>query len=250
MVTLQKVDNAIRFTFEQSSFYLYNDGTVDVPLNALTLVLDEADMANFVKASSNDNLFSIPMSELSQFADKAALQSWFEENAYGSAGVTPEDVQTAIDTALIPVNQDITDLSNEMAAKEEVTARALHDLHENKQDKLTAGSGITIVDNVISAEGGSSVTVDPTLDSGSTNPVANSAITNGFNDYTLKADRDDGIERYFYVSSPARPYGSQAIWNFSINGRCPLSQETGGDNAAIDKFKLVILLLYGVCGLF
>lgn len=264
MVSIQKVDNAIRFTFENSSFYLYNDGTVNVPLNALTLVLDEADMANFVKASSNDNLFSIPMSELSQFADKAALQSWFEENAYGGGGITPEEVAEMIDEAVAPVEDDIETIADDINEKEEVVARALTDLHENKldvsaytptdlsqywtsaqteaaistatsgkQDTLTAGSGISINNDVIS------VTVDPTLDSGSTNPVANSVITNGFNAYTLKANNEDGIKRYFYVSSPASPYGGQAIWNFSINGRCPLSQQTGGSNTAIDKFKLV-----------
>ena len=88
-------------------------------------------------------------------------------------------------------------------------------------------------------QGGGGVTVDPSLNTGSTNPVANSAITNGFNEYTLKADSEDGIKRYFYVSSPANPYGNQAIWNFSINGRCPLTRQTGGANSTIDKFYLV-----------
>ena len=46
-----------------------------------------------------------------------------------------------------------------------------------KQDALSAGTGIDITDNVISVTGGSSITIDPSLDSGSTNPVANSAIT-------------------------------------------------------------------------
>lgn len=52
----------------------------------------------------------------------------------------------------------------------------------SKQTTLTAGTGISIVDNVISATGGGgSITIDPTLDSGSTNPVANSAITTAIN---------------------------------------------------------------------
>lgn len=52
----------------------------------------------------------------------------------------------------------------------------------SKQTTLTAGTNITIVDNVISATGGGGgVTVDPSLDSGSTNPVANSAITTAIN---------------------------------------------------------------------
>lgn len=45
-----------------------------------------------------------------------------------------------------------------------------------KQDTLVAGSGITISGNVISAEA-QPIIVDPSLDSGSTNAVANSAIT-------------------------------------------------------------------------
>lgn len=44
-----------------------------------------------------------------------------------------------------------------------------------KQDTLVAGSGITISGNVISAEA-QPIIVDPSLDSGSTNAVANSAI--------------------------------------------------------------------------
>lgn len=265
MVSIEKVDNAIRFTFEQSSFYLYNDGTVNVPLNALTLVLDEADMANFVKASSNDNLFSIPMSELSQFADKAALQSWFEENAYGGGGITPEEVAEMIDEAVAPVEDDIETIADDINEKEEVVARALTDLHENKldvsaytptdlsqywtsaqteaaistatsgkQDTLTAGSGISINNDVIS------VTVDPTLDSGSTNPVANSAITAGI------AEKVDNIRTITSVDTNNKPIGiinqqkgnsetGKALFG-SINGVRILQ---GSDIYNVNHFNLV-----------
>ena len=54
-----------------------------------------------------------------------------------------------------------------------------------KQDTLSAGTGIDITNNVISATGGGSITIDPSLDSGSTNAVANSAITTAIN---AKAD--------------------------------------------------------------
>ena len=50
-----------------------------------------------------------------------------------------------------------------------------------KQDTLSAGTNITIVDNVISAEGGGSITIDPSLNTSSNNAVANSAITNAIN---------------------------------------------------------------------
>lgn len=106
-------------------------------------------------------------------------------------------------------------------------------------NKLSAGTNITIVDNVISAEGGGSITIDPSLDSGSTNAVANSAITNGFDTYTCQKNNDNGEVRYFYFPTPSHPYGGTAIIkNFSINGRCPLTQ-TNGSNSYIDKFSLV-----------
>lgn len=57
-----------------------------------------------------------------------------------------------------------------------------------KQDTLIAGTNITISGNVISAQGGGSIDIDPSLDSGSTNAVANSAITAALND---KADKSD-----------------------------------------------------------
>ena len=57
-----------------------------------------------------------------------------------------------------------------------------------KQDTLIAGTNITISGNVISAQGGGSIDIDPSLDSGSTNAVANSAITAALNG---KADKSD-----------------------------------------------------------
>lgn len=118
---------------------------------------------------------------------------------------------------------------------------AVADALSGKQDTLIAGSGITISGNVISADGGGgSITIDPTLDSGSTNAVANSAITDAFNVYTLRRNNENGEVRYFYVPSPSQPYGGegQLFSNFSINGRCPLTK-SNGTNDYIDKFSLV-----------
>ena len=52
----------------------------------------------------------------------------------------------------------------------------LQEALDNKQDILSAGTGIEISGNVISATGGGSITVDSALDSGSTNPVENQAL--------------------------------------------------------------------------
>lgn len=109
-----------------------------------------------------------------------------------------------------------------------------------KQDALSAGTGIEISGNVISATGGGggSVTVDDALSTTSENPVANSAITNGFNNYTCFSDSLNGEVRYFSFSTPNRPNGKISISNFSINGRCPLTK-SNGTNEYIDKFSLV-----------
>ena len=74
---------------------------------------------------------------------------------------------------------------------ERITAAALNDLEVNKQDVLTAGQGIDITNNVISAT--LDVTVDDVLDSGSTNPVANSAITSEFDEIKNIIDENELI---------------------------------------------------------
>ena len=57
-------------------------------------------------------------------------------------------------------------------------------INDKKQDKLTAGSNITISENTISA----TVTVDSTLSDSSTNPVQNQVITNAL---STKANASD-----------------------------------------------------------
>lgn len=119
---------------------------------------------------------------------------------------------------------------------------ARHNAFEIRQNGdiyiTSGGTDIKLQDNLGGGGGGGSITIDPSLDSGSTNPVANSAITNAFNSYTAKKDYLNGEVRYFYWSTPSYPFGSTIIANFSINGRCPLTR-TNGTNEFIDKFSLV-----------
>ena len=71
-------------------------------------------------------------------------------------------------------------------ANEMVTSAALNDLNENKQDVLSAGTGIIINGNVISSTAIGDV--DPLLDLESNNPVANSAITIAINSKANSGD--------------------------------------------------------------
>ena len=83
MITLTKNENTIVFTFEDNDHYL-QDGTIEVPVNSLTLVTDNSQMANFKKSASNDIFISATYAELGM--SKSELESWFKENACGSTG--------------------------------------------------------------------------------------------------------------------------------------------------------------------
>lgn len=96
----------------------------------------------------------------------------------------------------------VTALSAKVDTNEEVTSRALNEVNDalsgkadtnsvytktevdnalsGKQDTLSAGTNITIVDNVISAEGGANVV--QTTGSSSADVMSQSAVTNGLND--------------------------------------------------------------------
>ena len=113
MITLTKSGNAIVFTFDDNDHYL-NDGTIAVPVNSLTLVTDESQMATFRKSASNDIFISATYDELGM--SKADLESWFKENACGSTGgggggVTSGEVQTMIDES-ISGKADTSDVQN------------------------------------------------------------------------------------------------------------------------------------------
>lgn len=69
-----------------------------------------------------------------------------------------------------------------------------------KQDTLVSGTNIKTINNEsilgsgnIIIEGGGSITIDPSLDSGSTNAVANSAITTEFNNIEDRLAEDEEV---------------------------------------------------------
>lgn len=77
-----------------------------------------------------------------------------------------------------------------------------------KQDTLVSGTNIKTINNtsilgsgnIDIQGGGGSITIDPSLDSGSTNPVANSAITQNFYNYAKfvgDASNGYGVNVYF-----------------------------------------------------
>lgn len=177
MITVTKQSNSVLFEFENNPHYL-QQGTMEVPFNSLILVEDESDMLTFRKASTNDILFSAMFTEFSSLGNTkedvvSALEDMMFAEGGSGGGVDPEDVVEIVESAL-------TDYWTSAQ-----TQSAINQASSGKQDTLISGTNIKTINNEsllgsgnITISGGGSITIDPTLDSGSTNAVANSAITN------------------------------------------------------------------------
>ena len=99
MVKLEKNgDSAIRFTFTDSDHYLYKDGYIVVPINALSLVIDESEMVTFKKSATGDPFISF-RADNSNLGTKEAIEQFYKENMVGAGGLSEEEVQDMIDSA-------------------------------------------------------------------------------------------------------------------------------------------------------
>lgn len=96
MISLSKSGSTVIFDFNNNSGYLQN-GTIEVPVNSLSLVIDSSDMVTFKKSASNDIFVSALASDFGM--TKAELEAWYKENMVGETGgggVTSGEVQTMI----------------------------------------------------------------------------------------------------------------------------------------------------------
>lgn len=113
MITLSKSGNSVTFTFDENSGYLQN-GTIDVPINSLALIIDESDMATFRKSASNDIFISARYEEFGM--SKAELEAWYKANMVGSSGggggVTPQEVEEMIDEAVSGKAESVSAVSS------------------------------------------------------------------------------------------------------------------------------------------
>lgn len=83
MISLSKSGSTVTFTFDDNSGYLQN-GTIEVPVNSLSLVIDESNMVTFKKSASNDVFVSANIAEFGM--SKSELESWYKDNMVGSTG--------------------------------------------------------------------------------------------------------------------------------------------------------------------
>ena len=128
MVNISKQDNGLVFVFTDSQRYLFNDGQITVPVDSLSLIVDESDLITLTKSASNDPFISFLVSE-SNFESKEAFISWFKENAVGAAGgVTEEEVNELIDEALEDyyttdeIDAAMSSLTDDIATKQDTSA--------------------------------------------------------------------------------------------------------------------------------
>lgn len=95
------------------------------------------------------------------------------------SGVTVDQTLDTSSTNAIANSAVATALNSKAdssALSDYATTTAMNTALAGKQDTLTAGTNITITNNVISATGGSQITVDSALSSTSENPVQNKVI--------------------------------------------------------------------------
>lgn len=113
-----------------------------------------------------------------------------------------------------------------------------------KQPTLVSGTNIKTINNEsilgegnIDIQGGSSVNVVQDIGTSTSDVMSQDAVTKAFNEYTVSANYDGEIIRWWQWR---RPNGSKAIYNFSINGKLPLSrQQSDTDVSSIFNFHLV-----------
>ena len=155
MITLSKSGNTITFTFDENSGYLQN-GTIDVPINSLSLVMDESDMATFKKSASNDIFISARYEEFGM--SKSDLETWYKNNMVGSTGgggggVTPQEVEEMIDEAVSGKadTSAVTEAISEATSGKVDTSTyntytaATNTALNGKQNTLIAGDSIKLV---------------------------------------------------------------------------------------------------------
>lgn len=129
MITLTKNGNAVKFLFEDSQHYLIGDGEIEVPVNSLSLIIDESEMVTFKKASSDDIFVSFNPAD-SNLSTKDGVIDFYKNNMVGStgggsgSGVTSGEVQTMIDASLedYPTIDDVDETLEDYYTKDEVDA--------------------------------------------------------------------------------------------------------------------------------
>ena len=115
-----------------------------------------------------------------------------------------------------------------------------------KQPTLVSGTNIKTINNEsllgegnIDIQGGSSINVVQATATSTSDVMSQDAVTKAFNTYTATKD-DARITKWWAWKTPSHTYGTNTLYNFSINGKLPLSMnESDFDVPSIFNFHLV-----------
>lgn len=135
------------------------------------------------------------------------------------------------------------DLSNYYTKQE--TDNVITAATSTKQDTLVSGTNIKTINNEsLLGEGnidiqGGGINVVQTTGTSTSDVMSQDAVTKAFNTYTATKD-DARITKWWAWKTPSYIYGTNTIYNFSINGKLPLSmQQSDTDDNGIYNFHLV-----------
>ena len=152
---------------------------------------DKIEFLNYAIANAQD-LKGLPAASSSD-----AIESVVAKTSVGDMKLLPySNLKVAADSALSPTSTN------------PIQNKAVKAALDGKQDKLTAGNGITISGNTISStvSGGASVTVDSSLSSTSANPVQNKVVK-----AALDAKQDRMTIDSALSSTSANPVQNKAV---------------------------------------
>ena len=257
MITLSKSGNAVKFTFDENDHYLQN-GTIEVPVNSLALIMDDSDMVTFRKSASNDIFVSANYSEFGM--SKAELEAWYKTYMVGSSGggggtggTTPEEVQDMIDASLIPYSttSEVDSMIDESVSGKADTSAV--DALNNTVTAHTADTTIHVTANEKAAWNNKSdfsgdyndLTNKPTIP---TVPTSNTAFTNDAGYITSSALNGYATEDYVTASTSTKldvstfeTYSGNV--ESALNGKQPIGDYVTGsqmsaftyDKATIDE---------------
>lgn len=213
MITLSKSGNAVKFTFDENDHYLQN-GTIEVPVNSLALIMDDSDMVTFRKSASNDIFVSANYSEFGM--SKAELEAWYKTYMVGSSGggggtggTTPEEVQEMIDASLIPYS---TTSEVDSMIDESVSGKADSSAVDALNDTVTAHTADTTIHVTANEKAAwnnksdfsgdyNDLTNKPTIP---TVPTSNTAFTNDAGYITSSALNGYATEDYVTASTSTK----------------------------------------------
>lgn len=155
MVTITKVNDSIKFEFEDSQHYLVGNGEITVPMNSLMLTLDDSNMATFKKIDG-DPFISFNIDE-SNFADKDALLDFYETEMTGAVGsdIDSGAVQTMIDESISGISATSMSAITEVSGWTESSAQG-----KNIHLKTIKGDGSTGKTIILSSKTDADIVID------------------------------------------------------------------------------------------